>query len=738
MKSKRLIGIGIAAVFIGAMIFFYLRVPSVPPAESLLPQDTIYYCGSRSPLKIKAALAALDLKGALQESACLTEDESRIVSDWLGGLRGAHIGFRSFTLFPFILDAEIILDGEFDRSLTDILGPALQKRFSPDEPYRGVAVQKALIPFRGAFSLEIYVTKPFKNRTLITFGRRSLTGIIDRMIDGGSSLADNPVFKEMSSLKEMRKADVIQYADVQAYLRMLYDWGKSVPQPQFKLLADLIWKELRLADYGSSIAGSQLDKGTGCSFLRMEPANPLYRQFQYKDRLVFPYVPSNSCQFSFCRLTDPSEAFKQLTDMTVGLTKGVASVYGNRVMEPVEDFFGQLGLAAGGKSADLGQLLTGELGMWQAFPADPLKKQSLCFYIGINDAERVKKAIASFRLKVMETNGICTVAASDAIAWSVQPAGLLIANDPDYLRASLSAGEPSLTDTPEFKKLLKKLPHDYSSLRYTTYDQGIPVRKSNKFPEAFSIFMDLFKGFRQMSVSWAEEGMLTSYTAQQFNPDPQAVRAVLKSLFSAKYPAGGLTGAQIPSTSDDAATQNLIGDAFYYGSGVPQDYEKAAVWYRKAAEQGNADAQNSLGVCYAKGSGVPQDDFEAVRWYRKAAEQGNANAQNNMGYRYSEGLGVPKDDVEAVRWLQKSAAQGHSWAQHNLGLHYTEGAGVPKDCARAFALYSASAKQGFANAQYSLGFCYGNGNGVQQNYSEAVKWYRLAAEQGDDLGQNAR
>ncbi|POR97032.1 tetratricopeptide repeat protein, partial [Haemophilus influenzae] len=60
------------------------------------------------------------------------------------------------------------------------------------------------------------------------------------------------------------------------------------------------------------------------------------------------------------------------------------------------------------------------------------------------------------------------------------------------------------------------------------------------------------------------------------------------------------------------------------GRGVKQDNFEAVKWYRKAAEQGHADAQLNLGYMYEKGRGVKQDDFEAVKWYRQAAEQGNA------------------------------------------------------------------------------------------------------------------
>jgi TPR repeat protein len=34
---------------------------------------------------------------------------------------------------------------------------------------------------------------------------------------------------------------------------------------------------------------------------------------------------------------------------------------------------------------------------------------------------------------------------------------------------------------------------------------------------------------------------------------------------------------------------------------------------------------------YLNGKGVPKDDAEAVKWFRKAAEQGYADAQYDLG-----------------------------------------------------------------------------------------------------------
>ena len=81
-------------------------------------------------------------------------------------------------------------------------------------------------------------------------------------------------------------------------------------------------------------------------------------------------------------------------------------------------------------------------------------------------------------------------------------------------------------------------------------------------------------------------------------------------------------------------------------------------WYRKAAEQGHADAQNNLGVMYDNGKGVRQDYTNAVQWYRKAAEQGHAGAQINLGMMYEKGQGVRQSKIVAKEWFKKACANG--------------------------------------------------------------------------------
>ena len=53
---------------------------------------------------------------------------------------------------------------------------------------------------------------------------------------------------------------------------------------------------------------------------------------------------------------------------------------------------------------------------------------------------------------------------------------------------------------------------------------------------------------------------------------------------------------------------------------------EAYKWYRKAAEQGYAEAQYTIGTFYENGTWVEQDYTEAMEWYSKAMAQGNESA----------------------------------------------------------------------------------------------------------------
>ena len=161
-----------------------------------------------------------------------------------------------------------------------------------------------------------------------------------------------------------------------------------------------------------------------------------------------------------------------------------------------------------------------------------------------------------------------------------------------------------------------------------------------------------------------------------------------------------------------------------------KEYTEAAEWYRKAAEQGLAEAQNNLGFMYRNGYGVDQDYSEAIKWYRKAVEQGYIKAQFNLGKLHELGYGVTKDYIEAVSWYRKAAEQEHPEAQYHLGKMYEQGYGVTKDYKEAVIWYRKSAEHGNPAGQYMLGYMYHKGLGGWKNYDKGIEWLLKSAEQG--------
>jgi hypothetical protein len=69
----------------------------------------------------------------------------------------------------------------------------------------------------------------------------------------------------------------------------------------------------------------------------------------------------------------------------------------------------------------------------------------------------------------------------------------------------------------------------------------------------------------------------------------------------------------------DKTAQTYVGEIYEKGLGVQPDYQLAAAWYRKAADQGYPRAQINLGHLYEKALGVERDPKLALDWYRRAS-----------------------------------------------------------------------------------------------------------------------
>jgi len=90
---------------------------------------------------------------------------------------------------------------------------------------------------------------------------------------------------------------------------------------------------------------------------------------------------------------------------------------------------------------------------------------------------------------------------------------------------------------------------------------------------------------------------------------------------------------------------------------------------------GGKDSNYNLGVMYFKGEGVKPDRLQGLEFFKKAAEQGHANAQFILGTLYDKGEDVLQDRAVAANWYRKAADHGRDKAHFHLSLVATQGGG---------------------------------------------------------------
>lgn len=118
------------------------------------------------------------------------------------------------------------------------------------------------------------------------------------------------------------------------------------------------------------------------------------------------------------------------------------------------------------------------------------------------------------------------------------------------------------------------------------------------------------------------------------------------------------------ANAGDPAAQVQVGEQYAHAGAsehsrsiAAQDYQQAAAWYLKAANQKSVDGELHLAALYRDGgNGFDRDMEQAAAWYLKAANQGDVSAQGTLGVLYSMGQGVSHDDAEAYFWFDIAAS----------------------------------------------------------------------------------
>jgi uncharacterized protein len=115
---------------------------------------------------------------------------------------------------------------------------------------------------------------------------------------------------------------------------------------------------------------------------------------------------------------------------------------------------------------------------------------------------------------------------------------------------------------------------------------------------------------------------------------------------------------------------------------------EAAEYYRKSAEQGNADGMFGLAGLLVAGDVIKQDMVEARKLYRSAAEAGHEQSVVVLAMAYLQGsIGLTeadKESADALKSLQAAAKFDHLPSLQKLVEVYQKGGmGLPPDAAEA-------------------------------------------------------
>ncbi|WP_273756997.1 tetratricopeptide repeat protein [Bartonella sp. MM73XJBT] len=228
---------------------------------------------------------------------------------------------------------------------------------------------------------------------------------------------------------------------------------------------------------------------------------------------------------------------------------------------------------------------------------------------------------------------------------------------------------------------------------------------------------------------------------------------------------------------NDPFAQTLVARIYMEGCAVPIDGARAALWFGRAAKQGDPQAQLRYGLMLFDGNfisqnqelgeefirkaadaGVEQAYFyygelllykaarekqilsgvstpsreneaieQALKWFLKGAALGDPEASFAAAKILSLGtLTRPKDERNARKLMEVAAQNNHTSAQILLAQWLVQGRGGETDFQRAFHLLFSNASKMIAPAQVSLARLYRDGIGTKADMIMAAAWYMLA------------
>jgi uncharacterized protein len=136
-------------------------------------------------------------------------------------------------------------------------------------------------------------------------------------------------------------------------------------------------------------------------------------------------------------------------------------------------------------------------------------------------------------------------------------------------------------------------------------------------------------------------------------------------------------------------TQFILGAIYYQGWDfveMARSDKDALHWIGLAAEGGLPAAEFLMGVMVGEGRGIPADAEKAMTWYRRAADDGVAEAMRELGD--AAYLGPERRCEDALKWYRAAAEYRLGYASYRLARFYDTGECVPQDLVQAHFWYT--------------------------------------------------
>ena len=139
------------------------------------------------------------------------------------------------------------------------------------------------------------------------------------------------------------------------------------------------------------------------------------------------------------------------------------------------------------------------------------------------------------------------------------------------------------------------------------------------------------------------------YFAKEFNNNNKE-----NEIFNKKI---SLSDLIVSAENGNEKAQFNLGQIFYWGIGVSQNYFEAFKWYTLSAEQGSSEAQYALGNIYGLLDKCFKEEFIYMyMWWSIASKNGNEKAER--GLKMIE-KAMTYDQIERSKKLAKSCLESN-------------------------------------------------------------------------------